>query len=209
MRLFMTSSLGGFTGMRDNTGSLKRGGSTGDIIPKGYRKGQLNNYTPEQEQLFQQQFGHLGPDSYLSRLAGGDEDIFNEIEQPAYRQFNEQIGRLASRFSGIGGTGSRKSSGFQNSASSYASNFAQSLQANRQILQQNALKDLMSLSNQLLGQRPQEKFLAEKQQQSSGAGGWGGVGGAALGGAGGFFLGGPAGALTGAKLGYGVGSGFD
>ena len=168
----MTSSLNGYSGAKASTGTMKRGGSTGDIIPKGYRKGQLNNYTPEQEQLSQQQFAHVGPDSYLSRLAGGDEEIFNQIEAPAYRQFNEQIGGLASRFSGMGGTGARKSSGFQNTASSAASNFAQDLQANRQSLTQNALKDLMNLSNQLLGQRQYERDLFEKPEKEQ-SGGWG------------------------------------
>ncbi len=210
----MSSSLGGFGGLRPNTGSglrgastgtLKRGGISGDVIPKGYRAGQLQQFTPEQMDLFQQLFGHLGPDSFLSKLAGGDEEGFEQMEAPAHRQFQGQLGQLASRFSGMG-TGGRQNSGFQNTATAATSNFSQDLASKRMDLQKNALSDLMSFSQMLMGQRPQERFLAEKPQQQSS--GWGGTIGAALGGLGGFALGGPAGALGGSKLGYKVGSGF-
>jgi hypothetical protein len=71
----------------------------------------------------------------------------------------------------------------------------------------------MNFSNQLLGQRPYENFLLEKQKKQ---GGWGGAIGAGLGaiggGTAGFFLGGPAGAIkggiSGGRLGYDVGSKF-
>ena len=209
-----SSSLGGFSGMKPNTGSGLRGNSTGslkggkmqgDIIPKGYRAGQLQQFTPEQMDLFQQLFGHLGPDSFLSKIAGGDEEQFEQMEAPAHRQFQGQLGQLASRFSGMG-QGGRHGSGFQNTATAAASNFSQDLASNRQNLQRQALMDLMGLSNQLLGQRPYERDLFEKPQQQSS--GWGGAIGAGLGGLGGFAIGGPAGALGGAKLGYKVGSGF-
>ena len=160
------NSLGGFGGLKPNTGTMKRGGSTGDIIPKGYRKGQLQQFTPEQMDLFSQLFGHLGPDSFLSQLAGGDESMFEQMEAPAHRQFQGQLGQLASRFSGMG-TGGRHSSGFQNTTTAAASNFSQDLAANRQNLQRQALMDLMGLSNNLLQQRPQEQFLAPKQQKSN------------------------------------------
>ena len=52
----MSSSLSGFSGTRNNTGSFARNGTTGDVIPKGYRKGQLQQFTPEQMELFQQMF---------------------------------------------------------------------------------------------------------------------------------------------------------
>ena len=176
------NSLGGFSGLRSNTGgnlsglgtgftptskgTLKRGGIQGDYIPKGYRAGQLQNFSPEQMELFGQLFGHLGPESFLSQLAGGDESFFEQMEAPAQRQFQGQLGQLASRFSGMG-TGGRHSSGFQNAATSAASNFSQDLAANRQNLQRQALYDLMGLSNTLLNQRPQERFLNPKQQQQN------------------------------------------
>jgi hypothetical protein len=139
-------------------------GGTGNI--SGYKTQQLQQFTPEQMQLFQSLFGHLGPESYLGRLAGGDEDIFKEIESPALQQFSGELGNLASRFSqgagGRGSLGSRRSSGFQNAGSQAASQFAQQLQSQRQGLQQNAIKDLLGMSNQLLGQRPYETILTPK-----------------------------------------------
>lgn len=189
--------------MSSMSGSMGMG--QGNKIPKGYQQGQMQQFTPEQLGLFQQLFSHVGPESYLSKLSGGDQNTFNQIEAPAMQQFNALQGNLASRFSGVG-MGARRSSGFKNTMNQSAQDFASQLQSQRQSLQQQALQDLMGMSNSLLGQRPYEQFLTEKPQKQSS--GWGGLGGAALGGVGGFLLGGPAGALTGAKLGYNVGSAF-
>jgi hypothetical protein len=207
-----STSLGGYGGMRPNNGFGMKGNSTGgslrgDIIPKGYKLGQLQQFTPEQIELFQQMFGHVGPESYLSKLAGGDESFFEQMEAPANRQFQGQLGQLASRFSGMG-SGGRHGSGFQNTATAAASNFQQDLAANRQNLQRQAIMDLMGLSNQLLGQRPQDRFLAQKPQRDQSSSGWGGLIGAGLGGLAGFLSPVPGGALKGASLGYNVGSGF-
>lgn len=130
-------------------------------IPSGYKKFSLQNFTPEQQQLFSQLFDLVGPESYTSRLAKGDEGLFNEMEAPALRQFNELQGGLSSRFSGMG-MGARNSSGFQNTSNAAASNFAQELQANRQSLTRQAIMDLMGMSNTLLGQKPQEQGLVQK-----------------------------------------------
>lgn len=188
----MSSPLGGGSGV---SGS----GLAGNKIPKGYRQGQLQQYTPAQMQLFQQGLGSVSPESYTGRLAGGDESIFNEIEAPAHREFQGQLGNLASRFSGMG-TGGRRGSGFQNLATAASSNFAQDLASRRSELQRNAIQDLHNMSQQLLSNRPYEQFLTEKQQKEGLD--WGGIGGGLAGGVGGFFAGGPAGALAGAGLGY-------
>jgi hypothetical protein len=174
-------------------------GKSGNIVPKGYRQGQLQQFTPEMQQLFKQMFSHVGPESYLSKLASGDQSTFGEIEAPALKQFNEIQGNLASRFSGMG-MGSRKSSGFQNTSNAAASDFAMQLQSQRQGLQRQAINDLRGLSMDLLGQRPYEQFLVKKQQKQGFD--WGGLAGGAAGAAGGFFVGGPAGAVAGAGLGY-------
>ena len=139
-------------------------GATGaaNKIPSGYRTGKIQQYTPEQIQLFQSLFSHLRPDSYLSKLAGGDEDTFSQIEAPALRQFSGLQGNLASRFSGMG-MGARRSSGFQNTATQASSDFAQDLQSRRQGLQRQALQDLMGMSSTLLGERPYEQFLTPKK----------------------------------------------
>lgn len=139
-------------------------GQMQEKIPSGYKKGSLQQFTPEQMQLFQQMFSHVGPDSFLSKLAGGDEGTFGQIEAPALKQFNQLQGQLGSRFSGMG-TGARNSSGFQNTMNSATQDFAGQLQSQRQSLQQQALGDLMGFSNQLLGQEPQKNFLIKKEQK--------------------------------------------
>jgi hypothetical protein len=138
-------------------------GMQGNKIPKGYSQGRIQQFDPQQMELYKQLFGHLGPESYTARLAGGDQKLFEEMEAPALRQFSGQLGGLASRFS-QGGLGARKSTGFQNASTAAASNFAQDLQSQRQGLQRQALQDLMGFSNQLLGQRPQENFLVPKNK---------------------------------------------
>jgi hypothetical protein len=148
--------------MSSMTGRSAMRSATGDQIPKGYQKGSLQQFTPEQQQLFSQLFGHLGPESFLGKLAGGDQSQFEQLEQPALRQFGALQGNIASRFSGMG-SGARKSSGFGLAQNQAAQDFAGQLQSQRMGLQRQALQDLMGYSNQLLGQRPQENFLAKKE----------------------------------------------
>lgn len=143
-------------------------GMQGNKVPSGYKAGRLQQFTPEQMNLFSQLFSNVMPGSYLSRLAGGDQSMFEEMEAPAMRQFQELQGGLASRFSGGGGgpgaMGARRGSGFQNAANQQTADFAQNLQSQRQQLQRQAIMDLMGLSESLLGQRPYENFLVEKPQ---------------------------------------------
>lgn len=200
------------TGLIDAYARMKQPHNPGssfyqEKIPEGYRSklGAIRNFSPEQLQLFQQLFGHVGPQSYLSKLAGGDQSMFGEIEAPALRQFGDIQAGIANKYSGMG-LGGRRSSGFRNEQTAAASNFAQELQANRQGLQRQALIDLNQISQMLLGQRPMDRFLRKREEEQPS--GWGGLAGAGLGGLGGFLIGGPGGALTGAQLGYGIGSGF-
>jgi len=153
---------------------------TGDVVPKGYRTGQLQQFTPEQMQLFQQGIGMLGPSSFTSRLAAGDQGLFQQMEEPAHRQFAEKMGQLGSRFAGMGSFGGLGSSGFQLAGSAAASNFAQDLQAQRLGLQRQAIMDMQAMINQLLGQQPYKRFLSQKQRR----GGFGGFLGSLLGGLG-------------------------
>lgn len=138
---------------------------TGSKIPSGYKEGRLQQFTPEQMNLFQQMFSQVSPDSYTARLAGGDQSLFEEMEAPAMRQFAGLQGNIASRFSGMG-TGGRHSSGFQNTMSQAGSDFAQDLQSKRQELQRQAIKDLMGMSGDLLQQKPYENFLTKKQPKT-------------------------------------------
>lgn len=154
------ASLYGGQGLRGSTGS-----SLGQKLG-GYKVNQLQQFTPEQMQLFQSLFSHVSPESFTSKLAQGDEEIFNQIEQPALRQFGQLQGNLASRFSGLGGAGSlgsRRSSGFQNTMNQASSDFLQDLQSRRQSLQRQALQDLMGMSRDLLSQQPYDQFITPKK----------------------------------------------
>lgn len=143
-----STATGTNMGQRTGAPKVSYGKSKGGQTPFN-----MQQFTPEQMQLFQQMFGHLGPDSFLGRLAGGDQEMFKEMEAPAWQQFQGLQGQMGSRFSGMG-TGARRSSGFQNTANQASSDFAQALQSQRLGLQNQAIKDLMGMSNQLLGQRP-------------------------------------------------------
>ncbi len=157
----MSSSIGGYPSLRGPTGA-----QAGDRIPKGYKLGQLQRFTPEQMDLFQSLFSNVSPDSFLSRLSGGDQSGFDEAEAPALRQFSELQGNIASRFSGMG-SGARRSSGFQNTMNQASSNFASELSSRRQDLQRQALRDLMDISGSLLNTNPTDRFLVEQQKQPS------------------------------------------
>lgn len=139
---------------------------TGSQSPQkipGYNQSSVQQFTPEQMQLFQQMFSQVNPQSYTSRLAGGDPSMFNELEAPAFRQFGELQGNLASRFSGMG-TGARRSSGFQTAMGGASSDLARNLAAQRMGLQRQAISDLMNMSNTLLSQRPYEQVLTRQQR---------------------------------------------
>jgi hypothetical protein len=160
----MTSMIGMNSSNATGGRSVMAPSATGKVSMQkagGYRHFERPQFTGEQMDLFKSLFGHLGPDSFLGRLAGGDQEQFDQMEAPAMRQFQGLQGQLASRFSGMG-MGGRRSSGFQNTMNQASSDFAQQLQANRMGLQRQALGDLMGFSSQLLGQRPFESYAAPK-----------------------------------------------
>lgn len=135
-------------------------------VPEGYSVGRIQQFTPEQMDLFKNAFSHLSPDSWLSKMASGDQSFFEDMEKPALKQFGALQGNIASRFSGMG-MGGRRSSGFQNTMNSAASDFAQGLQSKRQELTSQALKDLMTMSDSLMKQQPFENSLIKKQHKKS------------------------------------------
>lgn len=156
----MTSMTGATGG---NTRATSTGKWAGDKIPSGYRVGQIQQMPQEGVDLYRQLFGHLAPNSFTSKLASGDQSSFEQMEAPAMRQFAGLQGNIASRFSGMG-MGARKSSGFQNAMGQATSDFAQDLQSKRQDLQRQALMDLMNMGQMLMGQRPYERTLTQKQE---------------------------------------------
>jgi len=151
--------------MYGSRGAAAASSGGGMKTPKGYD--QFQQFTPEQMQLFKSMFGNVGPDSYLGKIAGGDDSVFDQIEAPAMKQFSGLQGNLASRFSGNGGgrgpLSSRRSSGFQNTMSQASSDFASQLQSQRHGLKRQAIMDLMGLSENLLGQQP--FGMVKKQHQ--------------------------------------------
>lgn len=136
-------------------------GAAGNKIPKGYSAGRLQQFTPEQQELFRNQFAYVAPGSQLAQQAQGTDQGFAPHEEYAKRQFQEFSGDLGSRFSGMG-MGGRRGSGFQNQATQGAQDFALRLSMQRQGLQRQALQDLMGLSGSILQQRPTEQFLTKK-----------------------------------------------
>ena len=118
-------------------------------------------------QLFQQLLGGASGGigsglEHLSKLAGGDQSYFDQLEAPALRQFGAVQGNLASRFSGMG-SGARRSSGFGNTTSAAGQELSESLQSQRLGMQQNAISELLGLSQNLLGQQPYENYLQKKE----------------------------------------------
>lgn len=99
----------------------------------------------------------------LGRLASGDQSQFQQMEAPALRQFGALQGNLASRFSGMGGSGARNSSGFQNTMGEAGADLAERLAGNRMNFQQQALQQLMGLSDSLLGRKTFETNFIQKQ----------------------------------------------
>jgi hypothetical protein len=144
-----------------------RGGTGGDVIPKGHRAGQLQQFTPEALEMYQRLFSQLGPDSDIFKMASGDESFFDEMERPALRDFGALQGNMASRFSGQG-MGARRSSGFQNTMNQEGSDFAQRLASNRQKLSRDALKDLFEMSHMLMNEKPFERIISGKEQKEPG-----------------------------------------
>lgn len=145
---------------------MSSGTSTGRQAKSGYKVRQLSNYTPEQHKLFQSMISKLtggggveGGIDFLSKLAGGDEEAFGQMEKPAYSAFQGLLGQIGSRFAGSGALGS---SAFQNATSGAAANLAENLQSKRLGIQQGAIERLLGLSQNVLGQRPYENQLEEE-----------------------------------------------
>jgi hypothetical protein len=121
----------------------------------GYNQITQPRLSPDQMQLFQRLYqgtsNGIGPGlDQISRLAGGDPSQFQQLEAPAFRQFNDLQANIASRYSGAG-SGSRNSSSFQNAMGGASADFAERLQSQRLGLQNNAIQQLLGLSQSLLG----------------------------------------------------------
>lgn len=150
----------------------------------GFKQLTMPTMSPEQSQLFSQLIGATrgglgqgGLDS-LSQQAAGNPDQFSQMEAPALRQFNQLQGGLSSRFSGMG-SGARNSSGFQNTMGEAGASLSEQLASKRMDYQQQALAQLLGLSQSLLGKDTFNTGLIPKKksfwQELLGAGA-GGIG---------------------------------
>ena len=174
----------------------------------GYRQISIPLKSAEQQSLINQGLGgvqqHLGGalNNIGQMAAGGSPEQWAQLEAPALRQFQDLIGGIGARFSGLG-MGAQKSSAFQNALGGAGADLAERLQANRLNLQRLAQSQLMDLYSGLINQNPYESFLIEKERKNrwggllsgltSGAlagsafGPWGTAAGSLVGGLGGYF----------------------
>ena len=158
----MSSSLIGATGYGGPSGSLSK--------PKniaGYKQVQLPTMQPQQYQLFNQLLSGAGRNvsgglDLLGGMASGQDEYFQALEAPYYRALQQAGGQLGSRFSGMG-MGARGSSGFQNALAEEAGGLSERLGSQRLALQQNALQQLLQLSESLLGKRSFENALIPRK----------------------------------------------
>lgn len=155
-------------------------------LPKisGYKSAQMPNFTPEMFELFNKLLGGIsggvgGATDFLSKLAGGDEGMFEQLERPAMRNFEKFLGQAGTRFSHLG---AGDSSYFENAIAGEGADMAERLQSQRLGLQQQAVQSLLGNSQTLLGQQPYQNFLQpkEKKQDMFGGGDIASMFGAAL-----------------------------
>lgn len=199
----MSTSLAGFGGIRP-----------GQKVA-GYNVAQIPNLDPQSMQYRQSllegsQGGLRNGLDILSQQAGGDESYFKGTEDRAFRDFEKGLGRIGSRYAGVGSgaMSSRRSSAFSNEVSGAAGDLASRLQEQRMGIQRSALEDLIGLSQMLLSNKPYDFQLTEPKQKKkwwqTAVGAGAPIAGAAIGGA----FGGIPGAQVGSTVGSSFGSGF-
>lgn len=140
-----------------------------NIGKTGYQQISQQRLSPDQMNLFKQLLGgsSSGLSSGLGQISqmagGGGEDFWKQLEAPALKQFGALQGNLASRFSGMG-SGARRSSGFQNTMGGAASDLSERLQSQRLSFQNNAIQQLLGLSQSLLGTDMNNQAFLPKQK---------------------------------------------
>lgn len=135
-------------------------------VPKGFGMYSLPTMGGGQADIYNMlkgQFQGGAGDVYqnLLSMAKGDQGMFEQLEAPAMRQFQQQIAPgIASRYAGSGISGS---SGMQNALASAGGNLAQDLQAQRMGLMRQSMQDVLHLGNTLLGTPTQQFGLYQKE----------------------------------------------
>lgn len=172
-----------------------------------YEQLQVPTKDPRQMELYQQVASALGPhlrgsvEGMGQMAAGGTPEQWAQLEAPAMRQYQQAIGGIGARYSGLG-MGTQKSSAFQNELTGSAADLAERLQGNRMSLQQNAQRQLLELYKHLMSTDTFENLFMEKERRNP----WGGLFSGATSGATAGSAFGPwglaAGALLGGTAGY-------
>lgn len=162
-----TSSLSGYGGIKSTFGPAGSRLGKGNI--SGYKYAQLPTMDPQQQNFYQSLLGGVQPGAqqgvdYLSKLAGGDQSQFEQLEAPYYTALNQAGAQLGSRFSGLG-MGAQQSSGFQNALAGQAGELSEKIGSQRMGIQQQAIRELLGLSESLLGQSTFTNFLAPPKQK--------------------------------------------
>lgn len=111
---------------------------------------QLQNFSPEQQQILNQLLGGAGGQlpqmfEYLQKILSQDPELMAQFETPTLRAFNEQtIPSIAERFSGMG---AQRSSAFGQQLGQAGERLQEGLAANRANLGGQAINQLQSLLN--------------------------------------------------------------
>lgn len=164
------TSLSGYSGLKSNFGPAGAKNFKGNIA--GHKYAQLPTMSPEQLNFFQALLSQAQPGTsqgidFLSKLSGGDQSQFEQLESPYYSALDRAGAQLGSRFSGLG-MGGQQSSGFQNALAGQAKDLSELLGSQRMQLQQNAIRELLGLSQSLLGTPTFQNFLTPPKQKSPG-----------------------------------------
>jgi len=138
----------------------------GAKIPKGFGLYSLPAMGTDQKQIYdllKGQFQSGGPEVYqkLFGLAGGKSDLFEQLEVPALRQFQQVIApEIAARYSGSGISGS---SGMQNAIAGAGANLAENLQSQRMGIMERSMQNVLGLGDRLLGTQTNQIGLYQKE----------------------------------------------
>lgn len=135
-------------------------------IPRGFEMYSLPTMGGGQADIYNMlkgQFQQGGGDVFqkLFGLAKGDSDMFDQLEAPAMRQFQQQIAPgIAQRYAG---SGIGSSSGMQNSIAGAGANLAENLQSQRMGLMERSMQNVLGLGDRLLGTPTQQFGLSQKE----------------------------------------------
>lgn len=134
--------------------------------PKGYSPYSQQTMDPQALGFRNQLMGALQPGAmgganFLSKLAGGDESMFQQMEAPAWNALESGMGMAGTRYSNMG-MGAQNSSGFKQAMGGIAGQFGQQLASQRMSLQQQAIRDLFGMSSELMGMKTMESGLVKK-----------------------------------------------